>query len=67
MLDGPHYLRVRPGMTPNATAGMRADLAAGAVMARLAAGELEIDYGLSEKFRLATRGETEELLKEFNG
>ncbi|UCJ15922.1 SDR family NAD(P)-dependent oxidoreductase [Pseudomonas sp. MM211] len=49
------------------TDGVPVDTFVNAVMNRMAEGELEIGYGPSDGFRLATRGEIEELLKTFNG
>lgn len=49
------------------TDGVPVDTFVNAVMDRIAEGELEIGYGPSDGFRLATRGEIEALLKTFNG
>ncbi|MGV6876336.1 SDR family NAD(P)-dependent oxidoreductase [Pseudochelatococcus sp. B33] len=49
------------------TEGVSVDAFADAAMSRLAAGELEIGYGPSDRFRLASRGEIEALLNDLNG
>ena len=47
--------------------GVPIDEFANAVMARLAKGEIEVGYGLSDHFRTATRDELATLYRQLNG